>query len=186
MARIVSESGSEDAQSPLSDEAEHIILVGEGGFSGLDPDGFPEDQTLQYELGDELPFEKAAPHVSKWPGRLAVLDAEGDIIAGAEPAEDSGPNDLSGEALEARRIWRRGDGFDPTDFDPTDFDLSEDDIEATSDASPSETKSERVERYLRENGTDASIREIADDLDVSTGTVQNVKSTFTGEQSGEA
>jgi hypothetical protein len=69
----------------------------------------------------------------------------------------------------------------PEEADTPDADGTDQDSEHESDQVM--TKSERVERYLTEHGTDDSIRTIADELDVSTGTVSNAKAAF-GSESG--
>ena len=101
--------GDED-ETKLPDEAAHIIVVTPSGFSAPAPEGYSGSDRVEYELGDEMPFEDARSHVHKQPGALAVLNEDGDILLGSEgvPVE---------ECKEALRRWESGEGFDPSDYE---------------------------------------------------------------------
>lgn len=122
MARINRDGPEADSQ-PLPPEAEHIIVT-DVKFGGThEPDGFPEDETLLYERGDEVPFDKHREAVSELPTSLVALDADGNVVAGGErpntPQLDKSVSVSSGLS-EAIERWESGEGFDPSEYEDSD------------------------------------------------------------------
>lgn len=121
MAEITARGEGADADPALPADAEHIIVTATT-FGGRDPDGFPEDETIHYERGDELPFEKHTEAVAEMPTELAALDADGNVVAGGKKPRAAGPDpsvsqpDPLAEALE---VWKSGEGFDPSEYEAT-------------------------------------------------------------------
>lgn len=112
----------EDTGPALPADAEHIIVTA-ATFGGREPDGFPEDETIHYERGDELPFEKHTEAVAEMPTQLAALDADGDVVAGGENPSATGPDATASgtnPVPEALEIWESGEGFDPSEYDSAD------------------------------------------------------------------
>lgn len=109
----------------LPEGAAHIIVV-TNSLNAPAPDGYPDAGRLIYEPGDELPFEHGRRAFRGHAPMLAVLDEDGEVLAGAQRLRGSraglmdviggdGP-DRDGRLQQVVDSWRRGEGFDPADY----------------------------------------------------------------------
>lgn len=108
----------------LPADAAHIVVV-KNTVRAPAPEGYPGEDTLVYEPGDELPFEHGKRAFRGHASLLAVLDADGEVLAGAEVESRKGPMFFTPDAPErlqqppdvdgAIDRWRAGEGFDPSE-----------------------------------------------------------------------
>lgn len=105
--------------------AAHIIVV-KNTIRAPAPEGYAGEDILVYEPGDELPFEHGKRAFRGHAPLLAVLDADGEVVAGAEVESRKGPMIFTPDTPErlqqspdvdgAIERWRRGEGFDPSEY----------------------------------------------------------------------
>ena len=118
-------AGATDDEPPEGlEDAAHVIVV-QGPLRAPAPEGFDGADVLAYEMGDELPLEAGLQAFEGWPTRLALLDADGNHIAGGERNGRSGVRFLTDDAPDrltrdhdveaAIEQWEAGDGFGPSE-----------------------------------------------------------------------
>jgi hypothetical protein len=97
---------------PLPDGTKHVIVAKHPSFMAAAPEGHPDD-TLLYEVGDEVPRAVAEEHYHDHTASLMAVDGNGQPIAGGEGD--------SVDPREAVREWGEG-GFDPSEYGDGDGD----------------------------------------------------------------